>query len=208
MASRTERRMGKAGRPRKRWRFPAIVAALTIVLAALLMWEYMWSGEFLGKWAAAVTIISVGGSPIAYFARQSEKDGELRRQVDFDRKMISANLREEVRRTLGTMNDPNHLMEASLGKKTVKFTNQLLHHGINDGLVSSGKIGFLSTDLQQEIQDVFQRIAYHNSYLQHVLIPSEPQHVRFRYCEILAGYEKVLLRKMPQIVRGLRAETG
>ncbi len=209
MASRIGRHAGKAGWARKHWQFLVIAPALAIAFVALLVWEYMWSGEFLSKWVAAVTIISVPGALAAYFGKLGEKDRELRRQAEYEKKMISNNLRWEVRDTLNILKTTDDYWEASFGEKSIKLTNRFFNHDIYDGLVFSGKIGFLSNDLQQKTQNIFRRVKSHNQYLRRIIeLQDESSQVPFRHCEILATYEKMLLSEMPQIMRELEAESG
>ena len=164
MAGVAEPRAGGAGQAGKRWPLFALAAALAIALAAALaaapIWEYARSGELLGKLAAAVTVLSVVIAPIVYFAKLGRKERDLRRQAEVEKKMMSDNLRGEMSDALDAPSDPDFLREASFEKKSAKFANRLLNHGTYDGLVFSGKIGFLRADLQQETQDVFQLVKY------------------------------------------------
>ena len=208
MASGTGQHKGKTGRARKHRLFFVIVPVFAIIFAALLVWECMWSGEFLGKWAAAVTVLSVVGSPIAYFAKLNEKERDLRRREERGRKSVLNNLCWEMNDTLDALDTSHYLMRANRGTKSVTFTNQFLNHGVFDGLVFSGKTGFLMTAPQQQTQDIFQRVKYHNQYLQRVTeLQNESSQAPFRYCEILATCEKMMRNEMPPIVRELEAES-
>lgn len=75
-----------------------IGVTLAIILVALLKWEYMWEGEFLGKWASIVTMISLGLAPATYFWKkwQDAMDERIR---------ASKNLHTELANTLNGLNE-------------------------------------------------------------------------------------------------------
>ena len=46
--------------------------------------------------------------------------------------------------------------------------NRMLNHDFYDSLVFSGKINFLTTDIRQKTQDMFQLIKDHNSFIRSI----------------------------------------
>ena len=60
-----------------RWIY-TIATVFSIILVSLFFWPYMWEGDFLGKWASIVTILSPVGAPSAYFVSQYEKEKTLK----------------------------------------------------------------------------------------------------------------------------------
>ena len=134
-----------------------IGVSITTILV-LLFHPYMSEGDFLSKWAAVVTILSLASTPTAYFARQNEtKAADARRQND-ERILASKNLYGELENMMDAFNDPGYLLDVTLNNSTAQFTNRFLNHDIYDGLVFSGRVGFLRYESQQSIQDTFQKI--------------------------------------------------
>lgn len=192
-----------------------IITISSMILVALLFWPYMWEGEILGKWASIVTILSLAGAPIAYFTRQYDKEREAEQTEAMERLRASKNLYGEMLDTLRTIRGdmfPEDCFDLKLNDKTVTFTKRFLNHGIYDSLVFSGGIRFLDYDVQQEIQNVFNMIKYHNRYLGMILESTagdgEASEGSMRYYEVLDGYERRLLKDIPGVLESLEKKFG
>ena len=136
-----------------------------IIVPLCFTWPYMWDGEFLGKWASLVTILSLIGVPITYFSKQYEKRKELDQKENNERQRASQNLYGEMQDALEAMKGdkyPRDLLDAKFGDKTFTYTKRFLNHDMYDSLVFSGGISFLRYELQQQTQDIFNIIKYHN----------------------------------------------
>ncbi len=100
------------------------------------------------------------------------------------------------------------ITDDSATKKTVYFMARLLNHDFYDSLVYSGKINFLEPDLQQRVQDIFNRIKDHNKCLR---IASEMSYEDrdvvpkiHKYYEWLDANERHLNEDIPKMVELLR----
>lgn len=178
----------------------------------------MWEGEFLGKWASLVTILSLVGIPFAYFANQDKKDKEKKQDAKDERTRASRNLYGELKDALDALDDDKHQEDSTKvsikGKKDVYFMNRFMNHDVYDSLISSGKINFLKYELQQEVQDIFKQIKYHNHYLtyikefQDVKENKSVEEFTYRYYALMESYELSLLIEIPDMMKKLHEEFG
>lgn len=165
--------------------------------------------DALNNWASLVTIISLAVAPIVYFVQKWHKDSS-------ERKRASKNLFVELNDALDGLDVKKHpdLKKVTLTDKTeAYFMNRALNHDFYDSLISSGKINFLKPELQQPIQDVFQRIKDHNAFLRKIreiedkTEPAEDISSKTdRYYKMLNDIETTLLDEIPQIKEKLKNE--
>ena len=187
----------------------AISVALAIILTVLLRWEYMWTGEFLGKWASIVTMISLGMAPVIYFWKK-------RQDYMNERSRASENLHTELCDAFDGLNERRHgdLKKVKLpNHKETYFMNRMFNHDFYDSLVFSGKINFLPPKIQQPTQDTFQKIKDHNTYLRKIREieddAGEAEDVSkktTRYYEMLDKIEEELLADIPVVKEKLEKE--
>ena len=168
------------------------------------------TGEFaLMNWASLVTIISLAVAPVVYFAQKWHGGSS-------ERKRASKNLFVELNDALDGLDETKHtdLKKVTLQDGSeVYFMNRALNHDFYDSLISSGNINFLKPELQQPIQDIFQRIKDHNFFLRKVrdiedyTNPNEDIFSKTsRYYKILGDSEIILLEKIPKIKEKLKHE--
>ena len=176
----------------------------------------MWEGEFLSKWAALATILSLVVVPITYFLRQSEKETEIRQKEDAEKNRTCRNLYGELSDTLDAIKGkqyPEDLLDVTFKDRTkITYTHRFLNHDIYDSLIFSGGIRFLKYELQQKIQDIFNMIKRHNRYLE-IIIENQEQmeddnvsKVTKKYFKLLDKYERQLLKLIPQMMSELEGE--
>ena len=184
-----------------------IVAGTIVVIVILLIsWSYMWEGEYLSKWAAVFTIISVTSTPVLYFVKMDEKEKELEKISRDENKRASQNLYLELKDTMETF-EGKYTLKLTTGE--FSFVNRFWNHDIYDGLVASAKMGFLRSDLQQRTQNVFRPIKLHNRYLHRVLELQDIGGLDLsRYYEILEDYEARLKEDIPKLMTELKKEAG
>ena len=91
--------------------------------------------------------------------------------------------------------------------------NRALNHDFYDSLIFSGKINFLKSDLQQPIQDIFQRIKDHNSHIQKIRSIEDSANLdenitlkTLRYHKILSEDETKLLEDIQKMINELKEE--
>ncbi len=178
----------------------ALVAATTAH-----QWEYLWEGEYLGKWASLVAIYSLGIAPLWYFLKK-KLDGRM------ERRTASIGIMAELANATDGLDENKHgdLKAATLaaGQK-VHFMNRMLNHGTYGSLVMSGKIIAIKPSLQQPIHDVFQIIKDRNGFLQKIRAMEEmgDQRTRVkRYYLQLGKAEEMLLSSIPPLLADLRRE--
>ncbi len=184
-----------------------LIAGITICLTK---WDYMWEDEYLSKWASMITIISVGIVPAWYFwtKHQNEQDEKSR---------ASKNLYIELDDTWKALQyeaHPDQFLGKNLKKGGIaKFMNRALNHDFYDSLVFSGKINFLPPEIQQEIQDGFQRIKDHNFYIRKIRDIEDYAYLHEiislktdRYYEMLDKTEVILLDEIPKLKEKLKEE--
>ena len=182
------------------------ITILIIIVSALscfAMWDYMREGEFLGKWASVITVISVAVSPIWYFwTRYQDKKDEQDR--------ASRNLYGELKDALEGLDDakyPDDAVTITYDEKSIFFMNINMNHDIYDSLVSSGKINFLAYDIQQGIQDIFRRIKRHNYYVTLIMELADKENrinkKDLKYCISMEPIERKLSRDIPDMMKKL-----
>ncbi len=168
------------------------------------------TGEFaLMNWASLVTIISLAVAPVVYFVQKWYGGSS-------ERKRASKNLFVELNDALDGLDETKHtdLKKVTLQDGSeVYFINRALNHDFYDSLISSGNINFLKPELQQPIQDIFQRIKDHNFFLRKVrdiedcANPNEDISSKTsRYYKILGDSEIILLEEIPKIKEKLKHE--
>lgn len=165
--------------------------------------------DALSNWASLVTIISLAVAPIAYFVLRWHKDSS-------ERKRASKNLFVELNDALDGLDETKYkdLKKVTLADGTeAHFMNRALNHDFYDSLISSGRINFLKPELQQPIQDTFQRIKDHNAFLQKIreiednTDPKEDISSKTnRYYKILNDIEIRLLDEIPKMKEKLKNE--
>ena len=191
------------------------ISIAVILVISLSFIPYMWEDDFLSKWASIATIISLILFPANYFLNQNTTKREQKQQVIDERNLASRNLYGELHDALQAITGkkyPKNLFDVSIDGTTLTFTNRFLNHDIYDALIFSGKIGFLRYELQQQIQNVFQKIKHHNYYLKYIAelwdkdkcnkIPKNT----IPYYQLLDSDEKLLLNEIPIIIKKLKDE--
>lgn len=139
-----------------------ILVSLAVIFVCLAKWDYIWEDEYVGKWAAVITILSVGIAPAWYFwtKYQNEKD---------KRKQASKNLHTELIDTLESLDREKYSDEADSfhtnDGREIFYMNRNFNHDFYDSLIFSGNINFLRPELQQQVQNIFNQIKTHNDYL-------------------------------------------
>ena len=186
-----------------------VVVTLSITLVGLLKWEYMWEEEFLGRWAAIVTMISLGTSPAVYFWKKRQDSMD-------ERSRASKNLHIELNDALDGLNEKRYtgsFKKAKVPNGEYYFMNRMLNHDFYDSLVFSGKINFLPPKIQQSTQDAFQKIKDHNNYLKKIRDieddADEEEDVSkktTRYYKMLDKIEDRLLSDIPVVKEKLAKE--
>lgn len=185
----------------------AILIGISVIIGVICLarWDYMWVDEFLGKWASAITIISVVTAIPWYFwkKRQDEKD---------ERDKISRNLYGELKDGLDGLDDkryPSNAITITKGNEIIFFMNRDLNHNIYDSLIFSGKINFLTYELQQEVQDIFKRIKDHNYYLKLTMEMEDKMEANeihpkaYKYLKWMMDSEYKLLKSIPNMMKKL-----
>ena len=170
-------------------------------------WDYLWDGEYLGKWASLVAIYSLGFTPLWYFLKK-KLDGRR------ERRTASIGAMAELANAVDGLDEEKHgdlkVATLAMGQK-VHFMNRMLNHGTYDSLVMSGKIIAIKADLQQPIHDIFQVIKDRNSFLQKIRDMEEAggrQSSADRYYQLLSQAEGRLLNGIPPLLDDLRKECG
>lgn len=104
-------------------------------------------------------------APLAYFLKKKQSENG-------ERTRASRNLYTELDNTLNALNEKEYpdsfkMVEFKDGKKYF-FITRMLNHDFYDSLVFSGRINFLPTPIQQQTQDIFQKIKDHNLFLKKI----------------------------------------
>jgi len=168
------------------------------------------TNEFaLMNWASIVTIISLVIAPFLYFVQKWHSESS-------ERTRASENLFVELKDALDGLDETKHpdLKKVTLQDgREVYFMNRALNHDFYDSLISSGNINFLKPELQQPIQDIFQRIKDHNFFIRKIreiedyTNPNEDISPKTnRYYKILGDSEIILLKEIPKIQEKLKRE--
>ena len=207
--------------PRGRFKYASQPAPITDYIAAIIaiaigtlfaattahQWDYLWDGEYLGKWASLVAVYSLGFTPLWYFMKK-KLDGRR------ERRTASIGAMAELANAADGLDAEKHgdLKVATLAKgQEVHFMNRMLNHGTYDSLVMSGRIIAIKAELQQPIHDVFQIIKDRNSLLQKIRDMEEAggrQSSADRYYLQLSRVEERLLDAIPPLLDELRKECG
>jgi hypothetical protein len=170
--------------------------------------------DLLTNWASLATIIALIAAPVKYFNDVRKREEEKRRKEEDERSRISRNLYGELHDALDGLDEKKHATDFEVlqmtPKKDVYFMNRFLNHDIYDSLINSGKINFLTYELQQEVQDIFSMIKRHNYYL---TLTSEIQdrektitESAYAYYETMDKYERQLLENIPDIMAKLKKD--
>jgi len=73
-------------------KYQAIIIATIIFSIAIVIgfgfWNYMWTDDFLEKWASLITILLVIGIPLAYFSNQNKKENEKKEMKEIEPQKI------------------------------------------------------------------------------------------------------------------------
>ena len=166
--------------------------------------QYVWV-----NWASLVTIVSLVIAPLVYFFQKWHAErSEISR--------ASKNLFVELNDALDGLDETKHsdLKKVILQDgDEVYFMNRSLNHDFYDSLISSGTINFLKPELQQPIQDIFQRIKDHNFFIRKIREIEDNSSLdedifskTSRYYKILGDNEIILLDKIPEIQKKLKHE--
>ena len=187
---------------------------LIITVPVFIIWPDVLDDDPLGPWASLVTTLSLIIVPITYFYKQYEKRKQLERQEYMKKYRTSHSMYREIWDALEAVKGdkyPEHLLDAKIGGKTFTFTCRLLNHDVYDSLVYSGSILFLDYELQQQIQDVFNRIKYHNRHLRQLLDVLEDSKTTYavkKHCMELDNSERLMLKDIPKIMDKLEKRFG
>ena len=169
----------------------------------------------LSNWASLVTIFSLIAIPIAYFAKQGQRERARQEKERAERNRASRNLYGELRDALEAIKGekyPKDLLDVKIDSNTITFTNRFLNHDMYDSLIFSGKVSFLRYELQQRIQDIFTRIKHHNYYLRLIaeILDKEKgddiPETTYKYYEQLEKGETFLLEEIPYMMEKLKEE--
>jgi len=170
--------------------------------------------EALLNWAAVGTLVALVVAPVKYFNDVRIRENERRQKEEEERSRISRNLYGELHDASKGLDETKHEEDLKklqmAGKEDVYFMNRFLNHDIYDSLINSGKINFLTYELQQEVQDIFTRIKKHNYYL---TLTSEIQdrektitESAYAYYELMGKYEKQLIKEIPDMMERLKKD--
>lgn len=162
----------------------------------------------LAESAPLIAVYSLVMAPIGYFLKKrlDEKD---------ERTRASQNLYTELNDTLNALDDdvPERLRMVKFKNARYLFVNRMLNHDFYDSLIFSGKINFLSVGVQQQTQDIFQKIKDHNIFLMKIKNMEENlcqtddigQQIQ-RYYAALERTEGELVREIPKLKNKLKEE--
>ena len=194
---------------RRHARVAALLAALGAAALVAILWDCgdpaAWRCSTVEKIAAAVTIASLIMAPGLYFAKRLHSDKTEGERAATAVYMELADARDGL--------DPGRyrdLRVAELSDQTrAYFMSRLLNHDIYDSLVNSGKITFIAAGIQQDIQDVFQRVKDHNALLRKLRKMQEAgggqPHAHHLYRSLWVT-DDVLLDILPEAMRKIEAE--
>lgn len=180
--------------------------ALPLGLALLIYAEFGYGNGYATKLLPVVAVFSISVSPIFYFWKKY--DDERR-----ERKRASENIYTELADMEKALDDSDSFRVAKYDEATYFFVNKMFNHDFYDSLIFSGKINFLPTKLQQQIQDAFQKIKDHNLYIQKIRDLEDSfatrEQIKSRlqkYYEGLEVRERMLVKDIPRIKQALRNE--
>lgn len=161
---------------------------------------------YVERLAIAGTALSLMVTPVIYFLQKIHEN-------DNERSRASGSLYLELDDAFNGLDEKMHgnLRAVFLDNRIYYFTNRLLNHDFYDSLVNSGKITFIRPELQQIVQDVFQRIKDRNRMLRKIRelqeTGAEPM-LAYGYYEGLAEHEEYLIANLPNILQRLKNEYG
>ncbi len=118
--------------------------------------------------ASVGTIIALIIAIIKYLDRSKQQETDRIEKEKNERTRASKNIHIELQDAREALDRAKYGDDAKsfiLHKKEYFFMNRTFNHDFYDSLVSSGKINFLKSDLQQPLQNIFQTIKIHNKYL-------------------------------------------
>jgi len=170
---------------------------LIIFIICWIFQEYL----TLSNVSYVVTILSLGLVPVWYIWKRGQ-----------DREQAFQNLARELGDALKGLDETIYpdLKEKKFDNKSYVFMRRRLNHDFYDSMIFSGKINYLKPDLQQIIQDTFQKIKDHNKYIQKIsdiednAEKNEDYSYKVeRYYEILEKTEVSLLDEIPKRIKEL-----
>ena len=164
-------------------------------------------GNSFSKMSSMITILSLGIAPAWYFWKKNQDERHTRVRSS---KNLYLEL-DDALKALDTEKYPDDFKKVMIDDgKCVYFMNRGLNHDFYDSLIFSGNINFLRPEIQQQIQDIFQRIKDHNRHIRKIRDiednandGSDILHKTKRYYEILSQNECVLLEKIPEMKKTL-----
>lgn len=149
--------------------------------------------------------MSVIGAPFLYFQKMRDREKDLEAASDDEKRRASLSLYLELEDTLEAFRDANNVCKVQHGSKTSLFVNRFLNHDMYDGMVLSAKMGLLTPDLQQDVQNVFRKIKLHNRYLEHMdKIQDKNNPYLLQHYEVLEEYEAYLKDNIPRLMNELK----
>ena len=176
---------------------------LFVYIGAFAILSWLFGAATLPMLASIATLLSLTLVPLLYFLNTID-----------ERTRISKNLYGEMTDTLDTLKwrDDENLgqgIEVIVnGNEKLRFTNKFLNHDVYDSLVSSGKINILKHELQQQVQNIFKMIKYHNEYLSYTSDNSNRNAGMnlMPYYSMIDEYEQDLLKQIPDMLEKLKRE--
>ena len=188
-----------------------IAAAVALSTAALAAYAgvpevYGPSQPYVERVAIAATALSLMATPTYYFVQKWLNNRD-------ERARASGSLYLELDDALDGLDERRHgnLTAVETGSRRIYFMNRQLNHDFYDSLISSGKITFVRPELQQPIQDTFQRIKDRNRALYKLRELQESgarESAAYAHYESLEEYEEYLIKKIPRVMSGLKKEYG
>lgn len=184
----------------------AAAALSTIAFAAYagVPEVYEPSQPYVERIAMAATALSLMATPTYYFVQKWLNNRD-------ERERASGSLHLELDDALSGLDEKQHsdLITVETDNRRVYFMNRLLNHDFYDSLVSSGKITFVRPELQQPIQDTFQRIKDRNRTLyklQELWESGVRRSMAYVHYESLEEYEEYLIKNIPMVMSELKKE--
>ncbi len=178
--------------------------------AILLLDPYFDEDALISRLAVIASASTLIIAPIVYFWKIIHDERN-------ERKRASKNIHIELEDALDGLDYYKHKIDFKDVRLksgiTVKFMNRALNHDFYDSLVFSGKINFLPPEIQQSVQDTFQRIKDHNLYIRKIRDMEDnakkDEDISWkteRYYEMLDETEIILLDEIPKIKEKLKKE--
>lgn len=182
----------------------AVVAVVALIAATSMHYrEYLLCSDCLDEWASLVTLFSLGIAPLWYLLRK-----ELDRRSEI--MTVSTGLYLELADTRDGLDDDRHgnlkAVELADGTK-IRFMNRMFSHDIYDSLIHSGRIHAIRAEFQQQIQDVFRLIKYHNAILRSmrdIEVTAKDAGIHARYYKELDRTDSTLRMRVPALMDVLK----